>query len=118
MLQYGYSGTDELGEEYYKPYSWFTKAVAVDENLMEYVPNFSWAKKEENKWSNPDFDDSYGSNMIPKKIDRYDNSEAFSKVSEEGTPLNDLYKIILKTYKDSNSMQTNRQFVDDYLLAQ
>ena len=118
MLQYGYSGVDELGEEYYKPYSWFTKAVAVDENLMEYVPNFSWAKKEESKWSNPFFDDSYGSNMIPKKIDRYDNSEAFSKVSKKDTPLNDLYKIILKTYKDSNSMQTNRQFVDDYLLAQ
>ena len=56
--------------------------------------------------------------MIPKKIAKYDNSEAYAKVSKEGTAINELYNLVKQTIAESNAMQTNRQYTDDYLLPQ
>lgn len=117
MLNYGYMD-DDSGYEFYRPYSYFTRAVAIDESLMEYVPNIQWVNRSENRFKNPDFIESYGANMIPKKIGKYDNSIAYEKVSKTGTALNDLYTLVQKTIAESNAMQTNRQYTDDYLLPQ
>lgn len=117
LLNYGYMD-DDAGYEFYRPYSYFTKAVAVDASLMEYVPNIQWMNRSENRFKNPDFIESYGANMIPKKIDKYDNTEAYERVTKPGTAISDIYNLVKNTIAESNAMQTNRQYTDDYLLPQ
>jgi hypothetical protein len=115
---------------------------------MELVPGDGWIEKtDNNKYTNKDFDPNYGTTIIPKaKItkkpskngvlaslgldhlddgkaaDRYDNSEVYNYVTNngemKGTDVADFYKYVKDMMHESNQMQTNRPIVDDYLLPQ
>jgi hypothetical protein len=86
MLQdtygYYYGGSDDIfgfdpGE--FVPYSWLTVIEARDPQYMDYQPNDAWIDKAENDLSNPNFDESYGTQWVPKRS-IYDNSEQYERI--------------------------------------
>lgn len=128
MLQetygYYYGGSDDLfgfdpGE--FVPYSWLTQIEALDPQYMEYEPNDAWIDKAENDLSNPNFDESYGTQWVPKRS-LYDNSEQYERIfGKNGVggseTLRALYEGVQQTIVESNQMY-NRQYADNFLLPQ
>lgn len=87
------------------------------DKFTELIPGDGWINTDNNnKHVNKDFDESYGVSMVPKK-ELYSNKEAFDKINNSPT-LKALYDIVHQTIHESNQLQYNRQFTDDYLLPQ
>lgn len=98
-----------------QPYKWLQKLEAKDEEFMEWVPNNGWSEQtEDDALLNENFDYSYNTTMVPKRS-KYDNSEAFNKVKNSET-LYAYYKEALAILKESNALQTNRNWTNDYKL--
>lgn len=128
MLQdtYGYyiGGSDDLfgydpGE--FRPYSWLTVIEARDPQYMEYEPNDAWIDKADSDLSNPNFDESYGTQWVPKRS-IYDNSKQYEKIFGKNgrggsETLRALYEGVQQTISESNQLY-NRQYADNFLLPQ
>ena len=112
---YDYSSGIDVG---FKPYRWLQKMVAIDKDkYMEYQPGWAWTEKSDNTdILNPKFVDAENTSMIPKK-ELYDNSKQWNKIQNSDS-LKALYNKVHETMHESNEMQTNRQFADDFLLPQ
>lgn len=119
------------GFEDYSPYRWTQRLEAIDKDkYMEYEPGDAWIEKDEgssthiNKEYEKAISDLYSDDpsmreeqsYIPKKA-LYDNSKAYNKIKNSKT-LWALYKESLNTMRESNAMQTNRLYTDNYLLPQ
>lgn len=99
------------------PYSWSTKMVAKDDEFMDWVPGNQFSEEKGNeKYIDPDFDESYNTSFVPD-AKLYNNEEAFNKIDKSKT-LKALYDATLATMKEANALQTNRIYHDDYLLPQ
>ena len=100
----------------FKPYRWLQRMEAIDtEKYMEYQPGEAWTEKVDNEdLLNSKFDPNEGVSFIPKKS-KYDNSKKFSKIENSKT-LKALYDEVVKTMQESNAMQQNRTYADDFLL--
>jgi len=110
---------DEEQEIHEIPPQYLTNLVARDRQYMDVLPGKGWVEQTDvaKKFKNDKFDESYGTAEVPKRS-YYDNSKAFAKVSKEDTSIKELYDAVLKTMSDSNAMQTNRIYTNNYLLPQ
>lgn len=134
---YGYTLIDSLSgmDEGFMPYRWTQRMEAIDKDkYMEYVPGDAWIEKvDDEKFVNDKYtqlskeEGNENTAFIPKAFDKngkvlYDNSKAFSKFDKNSNKysqtLRDMYDATLRTMRESNEMQTNRQYTDDYLLPQ
>ena len=102
---------------------WWMKSVAKDKSkYMEFTPGNGWIVKEDDSaFINKEYveeskKEGNNNSFIPKRS-LYDNSKAFNKIKNSET-LSKLYDLTLQYMKESNAMQTNRMFTDDYLLPQ
>ena len=102
----------------FQPYRWLQRMEAIDiDKYMEYQPGDAWTEKVDNEdLLNPNFDDSQNTAFVPKKS-LYDNSKKFAKIENSPT-LKALYDEVVNTMHESNSMQSNRLYADDFLLPQ
>lgn len=129
MLEYGYFGGDSGGlmlslEDSFMLSQWNRHIEAKDfEKYMDLEPGDGWIDREQeskflNKY-NPEtkegFDESFGSTMVPKES-LYKNKQ-WDKI-QNSTTLTNLHNLVIKTITDSNALQTNRQYYDNYLLPQ
>ena len=131
---YGTTYLDPIsGIESFTPYSIYQKLEARNKlKYMEAVPANNWIEKtQNNKYLNPNFDPNENTAYIPKlkfvdengKINtRYDNSKKFAKFEEGNSKfdknMRNLYDAVFNTMKESNAMQTNRTYADNFLLPQ
>ncbi len=119
LMDYG-NTTDGYDIEYDE---WWTKSVAKDKSkYMEFQPGNGWIVKEDDsafikkEYAEESKKEGNNNSFIPKRS-LYDNSKAFNKIRQSET-LSKLYDLTLQYMKESNAMQTNRMFTDDYLLPQ
>lgn len=98
------------------PYKWLQRIEAKDFDYMELVPNNGWQQQEEDSsLLNDKYDSSYNTTMVPKRS-LYDNSSAYNLVKNEQSPLGALYKEVIATMQESNALQTNRHWTNEYRL--
>jgi hypothetical protein len=92
--------------------------VAIDtDKYMNYEPGDAWTEKvDDEDLLNKKFDINEGSSFVPKKS-KYDNSKKFAKI-EKSASLKALYDEVVRTMNESNSMQSNRLYADNFLLPQ
>lgn len=114
----------------FKPHKWLQYMQAIDvEKYMEYQPGDAWTEKVDNQellnseyaealeeLNNDSEVECNDPSFIPKKS-LYDNSKAFNKIKNSPT-LWAFYNGILETMHESNELQTNRLYADDFLLPQ
>lgn len=102
------------------PKRWLRRIMAVDMNkYMEFVPSNGWIVQDsDQEILNKNYDEKYGSYVIPKMNAEYDNRAAYSKVSDSNTAIGQLYQETLKVIREANDLQSNRTFTDDFLLPQ
>lgn len=80
-------------------------------------PNKFWQQLDmESEWANPDYDQSSGEYMQPKK-DLYDNSAAYNKI-QSVPEIKALYDAILETMSESNDKIGFLNSSDNYKLPQ
>lgn len=122
LLEYGYFGGDESGlmlslGDSFRFSQWNTHIEAKNfEKYMDLEPGEGWIDREqESKFINKDFDENFGSTMVPKE-ELYKNKQ-WDKIQKSKT-LQNFYDLTIKTISDSNKLQTNRQYADNYLLPQ
>lgn len=122
LLEYGYFGGDESGlmlslGDSFRFSQWNTHIEAKNfEKYMDLEPGEGWVDREqESKFINRDFDKTFGSTMVPKE-ELYKNKQ-WDKIQKSKT-LQNLYDLTIKTISDSNKLQTDRQYADNYLLPQ
>lgn len=120
LSYYGNSIIDDSSgmEIGFNPHRWLQRMEAIDiDTYMEYQPGDAWTEKvDDESLLNPNFDESENTAFVPKKS-KYDNSKQFSKIEKSPT-LKALYNGILSTMDESNKMQSNRQYADNFLLPQ
>lgn len=112
-VYYGEGGFPTL-----KPYSFTQKQEARDyKKYMVLTPNYNWIERTRDQFLNPKWEgEKYEASMIPLR-EKYDNTAQYKKIQNSPSLLA-LYKYAYRTIKTSNEYQTNRQFVDNYLLPQ
>lgn len=114
----GKYGTSYFDGEFshFTPYSFLTKAQAKDmPQYMILMPNYNWIERSRTTYLNTQWEgEKYEASVVPFRL-KYDNSTQYAKIIG---PLKDLYEYAHRTLKQSNEMQTNRQFADNYLLPQ
>lgn len=130
-----YSRTSHRTSTGWVPNSYYTKIIPVNPDHMEIVPadNFNELSPD-SKFYNKNYDYTSNDYYQPKsfatedfvdengkKIKKgqrlYDNKEAFDKVNKD-TDKKKLYDFWLETIEESNSLYTNRLFLDKYKLPQ
>lgn len=101
------------------PFKWLQRLQAKNfDEFMEIVPNNGWQEQEEDQsLLNDKFDSKYNTTMVPKRS-KYDNSKAYAAVSDPNSKLGALYQEVLSTMHESNELQTNRNWTNDYRLPQ
>lgn len=129
MREYGYFGGEDDRlilslEDSFVLFQWNRHIEAKNfEKYMDLEPGEGWIDREQesrflNKY-NPEtregFDESFGSSMVPKES-LYKNKQ-WDKIQKSET-LTNMYDLVIKTISDSNALQTNRQYADNYLLPQ
>lgn len=111
---------DVDGEISWQAKPWFRKVVAKQayyDRFMEVLPGDGYLNSDENNdLLDKDFDESYGQAFVPKK-ELYDNFKQYNKIIKSKT-LKALYDKTYQTIKESNELQVNRNYVDNYLLPQ
>lgn len=116
----GHLVEDINGEISWEANPWFRKIVAKQayyDRFMEVLPGDGYINSDENsELLDKEWNESQGQAFIPKK-ELYDNTVAYNKVMKSKT-LKALYDKAYQTIKESNELQTNRTYVDNYLLPQ
>ena len=110
---------DNMGMVNYTRYKWFSKMVArpeYEDQFMELSPGDGWMDNTDDDMLDKDFDESQGQTQVPN-AKYYDNSKQYNKIANSKT-LKALYDGIYNTIKESNEMQSTRQYYDNYLLPQ
>lgn len=115
---YGYT-KESFGMFETIPNRWLQTLRAKDAQYMKLVPNNAWQEQEEDQqyvnknWVEQGLD-KYNEAIVPKK-NLYDNSAQMNKILNSQA-LHDLYDAVVETMHNSNELQTNRSWTNDYQL--
>lgn len=109
---------EDFGYTYVIPYKWYQVLRTKDKDYMEVMPNEAWIEQDDDRsYDNPVWKeqnlDKVGLSVVPK-MSLYKNNQ-WEKIQNSPT-LKALYDEILSTMHESNQLQTNRTFTNDWQL--